>query len=180
MSAARVAVRYARALVEALAEKDALDRADTLLSFCALVAGNEELTRVFGNVTIPVKTKAAVTQALAEKLALPEMIGSFLRITAENGRLGILDEIGRATSAALDEKRNIRAVRLTTATEATTDELARFEAAMKQVLGSEVRIDADADQSILGGAIAQVGSFVYDGSVAAQLTRLRRQLIEER
>jgi len=179
MSATRVAVRYARALIEALSEKNAIDQADPFLSFCTLVSGNDELSRLFANVTVPAETKTAIVAELAKKLALPPMIANFLRIAAANGRLGILPEIAAATATALDDHRNIKAVHLTTATEPSGEELAAFEAAMKQKLGTEIRVESTTDPAILGGAIARVGSTVYDGSVAAQLTRLRRELIEE-
>jgi F-type H+-transporting ATPase subunit delta len=34
------------------------------------------------------------------------------------------------------------------------------------------------DSSIIGGAVARIGSTVYDGSVTRQLERLKRSLIE--
>jgi len=50
---------------------------------------------------------------------------------------------------------------------------------MKKVLGSDIRVATRVDPSIIGGAIAQVGSLVYDGSVRAQLIRLRAELVKE-
>jgi F-type H+-transporting ATPase subunit delta len=34
------------------------------------------------------------------------------------------------------------------------------------------------DPSILGGAVARVGSTIYDGSVTTQLAKLKQQLME--
>jgi F-type H+-transporting ATPase subunit delta len=41
-----------------------------------------------------------------------------------------------------------------------------------------VILDRAVDPSILGGVIAQVGSFTYDGSVRSQLEELRRSLTQ--
>ncbi len=180
MSAKRIAVRYAKALIEALAEKEALDEAEGFLDFCRLARENAELGRLFANVTVAAEDKVRVVASLTDKLGLGERIGNFLRLLAQNGRLDILTEIEEAVAEALDTHRHIQAVHLTTASEASPEALARFESAMKQLLGSEIRIEAETDPSLLGGAIARVGSFVYDGSVAAHLTRLRRELTEEK
>jgi F-type H+-transporting ATPase subunit delta len=41
---------------------------------------------------------------------------------------------------------------------------------------AEVLLDRVVDPAILGGVVAQVGRFVYDGSVRTQLEDLRKQL----
>ena len=179
MSAHRVAVRYARALTEALDEKNALDQASHFLKFAELVRANKELTDLFANVTVAAEDKARVVSALGQRLGLPEMIRNFLNVMAGNGRLGILAETEAATRAQLDVISGIQTVVLTTADELAAADMAGFETAMKSLLDCEVRIQASTDPSILGGAVAQVGSVVYDGSVRAQLDRLRSDLIKE-
>jgi len=75
---ARVARRYARAFIELLQERKSLAQAEPFLKFCELVAGNDELRRLFANVTIAAEDKARVIGALAKKAgeeklaALPE------------------------------------------------------------------------------------------------------------
>jgi F-type H+-transporting ATPase subunit delta len=44
------------------------------------------------------------------------------------------------------------------------------------VTGKKIRAHYSQDQQILGGAIARVGSTVYDGSVKGQLERIRAVL----
>jgi F-type H+-transporting ATPase subunit delta len=41
-----------------------------------------------------------------------------------------------------------------------------------------MRLRFAVDSSLLGGAVARIGSTVYDGSIRGQLQQLRRQLIE--
>lgn len=179
MSAEHVAVRYAGALIEALAEKDALDQAEQFLQFAALVADNAELNAAFASVTIPLEDKVKVVTALGEKAGLPPMIGNLLRVMGQNGRLGIMRETAAAVRTKLDARRGVKAVRLTTAADLSAEAAASFSDAMKKQLGTEVRVEHHTDPDILGGAVAQVGSIVYDGSVRAQLQRMRRELIKE-
>lgn len=179
MSANRVATRYAKALVEVLAEKNALDQASSFMTFCDAAAGNEELSTLFANVTVNAEAKAGVVAALCGKLQMPELIARFLETVARNGRLGILNEIRKAVSEKMDEQQNIKAVLLTTSVALADDERDAFSKRMEEVLGAGVRVSVQEDADILGGAIARVGSTVFDGSVRGQLGRLRMELVKE-
>jgi F-type H+-transporting ATPase subunit delta len=44
--------------------------------------------------------------------------------------------------------------------------------------GRTVSVSTRVDPALIGGAVARIGSTVYDGSVARQLERLRERLIE--
>ena len=179
MSAARVAARYARALIETLGQENALDDVAAFVAFCDMAAGHRELSALFANVTVSAQDKADVTGALAKKMALPETVSRFVSVLALNGRMGILDDVKKAVVRALDERRNVRNVMLTTAVSPSEDELGSFRKGMEQALGHKVRLDSREDPSIMGGAIARVGSVVYDGSVRGQLSRLRKELMKE-
>ena len=55
---------------------------------------------------------------------------------------------------------------------------ARLKSDLAKVTGKKIRARYDQDGSILGGAIARVGSTVYDGSVKGQLEKIREQLVQ--
>ena len=179
MSANRVAVRYARAFIEALREKDAMAEADAFLAFCDMAEKHDELSRLFANVTVSAGNKEKVVGALAEKAGLPALATNFLCVLASGGRLNILAQVRIAVARAMDDLSNIKTVELTTAVAVSEEEVAQFVAGMKNVLGCEVRVTPRTDADILGGAIARVDSLVYDGSVRAQLDRLRAELVKE-
>jgi len=44
--------------------------------------------------------------------------------------------------------------------------------------GRQVQLQIDVDPSILGGAVARIGSTVYDGSITTQLEKLKQRLVE--
>jgi F-type H+-transporting ATPase subunit delta len=66
---------------------------------------------------------------------------------------------------------------ITTARELGKDERAELERDLAQVTGKKIKARYTQDRDILGGAIARVGSTVYDGSVRGQLERIRQQLV---
>ncbi|MGC2560489.1 MAG: F0F1 ATP synthase subunit delta, partial [Terriglobales bacterium] len=53
-----------------------------------------------------------------------------------------------------------------------------LEAEIAKLTGKKVRARYQQDTALLGGAVVQVGSTIYDGSVNGQLERIREQLVE--
>ena len=43
---------------------------------------------------------------------------------------------------------------------------------------AQVQLETRVDPSIIGGAVARIGSTVYDGSVTTQLEKLKQRLVE--
>ena len=52
----------------------------------------------------------------------------------------------------------------------------RLQRALERKSGGRVDLEIELDASLLGGAIAQVGDLVYDGSLRTQLRQLRATL----
>jgi F-type H+-transporting ATPase subunit delta len=55
----------------------------------------------------------------------------------------------------------------------------RLRRALSERTGLEVRLSVEVDESLIGGAIAQVGDLVFDGSIRSQLEQLRSNLSKE-
>ena len=51
--------------------------------------------------------------------------------------------------------------------------------ALRERLGREVSIETKIDENLIGGAVTQIGSMVYDGSLRTQLESLRREMAQE-
>ena len=52
----------------------------------------------------------------------------------------------------------------------------RLEEALSRATGKTVEVKVVVDPSVVGGAVAQVGDVVFDGSVRTRLVEARRQL----
>ena len=63
-----------------------------------------------------------------------------------------------------------------TAVALTDDEKRWLAARLGQALGKQVVLEETVDPSLLGGFVAQVGSYVLDGSLDGQLARMRERL----
>ena len=181
MTARGSATRYARALFDVAVDERA--EPDTLLEqlrgFTALVTGHEALHRALMNPSVPAAKKRAVIDALFERGGrLHPILGKLLVLLADRDRLTLLPELAAAYERRLMDHRQVVRAELSTAVELPADRAAALRDGLAQATGRDVQIDTRVDPALIGGAVARIGSTVYDGSVATQLQKLKRSLIE--
>ncbi len=172
-----IARRYARALF-GLAEETGrvgpwLDGLDALES---AIADSAELRDALANPVYAREERRALAGELARALRLDEEPRNLMLLLADRGRLESLLGVVDHFRALADQK--LGRVRARVISAVPLDEAAAGEIAGKlaKAARAEVILDRAVDPSILGGAIAQVGRFTYDGSVRTQLEELRRSL----
>jgi F-type H+-transporting ATPase subunit delta len=173
------ATRYARALFDiSLVEgKDLLQTQQDLGDFARLVAGSESLQRVLTNPAIPASRKRGVVeQLIARSGSLQPVVAKLLLMLAERDRLTLLSEVAHAFDSRLLDHQNVVNAEIVSAVELPADRVTALAAGLKRATGRDVRIQTRVDASIIGGAVARIGSTVYDGSVTGQLERMREAL----
>ena len=69
---------------------------------------------------------------------------------------------------------------VTTAEPLTPERTAQMQQQLSTLTGRTVTMTTKVDPALIGGAVARVGSTVYDGSIATQLERLRERLSTDR
>ena len=77
----------------------------------------------------------------------------------------------------MDHQQVVRA-EVTTAVALPPDRVAALQQGLAAATGRQVQLEVRVDPSIVGGAVARIGSTVYDGSVTTQLEKLKQRLIE--
>jgi F-type H+-transporting ATPase subunit delta len=77
----------------------------------------------------------------------------------------------------MDHQQIVRAT-VTTAVALPPDRVAALEQGLAAATGRQVQLRVEVDPAILGGAVARIGSTVYDGSITTQLDRLKQRLVE--
>jgi F-type H+-transporting ATPase subunit delta len=174
------ATRYARALFDvALRESDVAKIGDELTGFVGLIQSHEVLATVFANPAIPGSRKAALVKALIERAGpLSAPLSKLILLLADRDRLVLLPDLASAyRERLLDHQRVIRG-NVTTAVALDEQKLRLLEQGLARATGRKVILESKVDPSIIGGVVTRLGSTVYDGSVTAQLNRLKESLIE--
>lgn len=169
---------YARAFADAVMDKQ-LDPAKTLAEaqqISALVQQNKSLREVWETPSIPAEQKRAVLDAVVKRAGISQVVRNFVAVLIDKRRMSFLGEIVKQFAEELNQRLGFAEAEITTTRELSADERGALEADLAKVTGKKIRARYDHDQSILGGAIARVGSTVYDGSVKGQLEKLRQLL----
>ena len=172
------AMRYARALFDVVKKEGDIQQAGReLAGFAQLVAGHEMLARTLANPAIPAQRKRAVIeQLLARVNPMSPVLSKLLLMLADRDRLVLLPEIATAYEARLMDEAQIVRAQVTTAVALPADRISQLQQGLMRATGRQVQLQTRVDPSIIGGAIARIGSTVYDGSVTTQLTKVKERL----
>jgi F-type H+-transporting ATPase subunit delta len=173
-----IAKRYAKALVELAEEKKTVDQTRTdLAAFVGAVDAVPAMQKLFSSPVMTPDNKKAVIRELAGKLNMQQTTQRFVEHLAETGRIRYVKDVHEAFLDILAQKQNRAAVRLTTAVSINNGDLADIKKKLEILTGKQVDIDSKVDASLIGGAKAQIGSTIYDGTIKNQLSKMRMKLM---
>ena len=107
----------------------------------------------------------------------PKSVGAgFLKVLAENQRLGVLpDIVARFEVLKSDAERTLDAV-LTSASAVSDTQQQRIIDSLSKRFDRKIRLSVQLDPALIGGARLQVGDRVIDGSVRTGLDKLASAL----
>lgn len=172
------ATRYARALFDvARREGDIHQAGRDIGQFAQLISANEMLARTLSNPAIPAARKRAVMeQLLARAGAVSPIVSKLLLLLADRDRLALVPEVASSYEARLMEHANVVRAEVTTAVPLPPDRIAALKDGLARATGRDVQLQTRVDESIIGGAVARIGSLVFDGSVTTQLQKVQERL----
>jgi F-type H+-transporting ATPase subunit delta len=175
-----LAERYAGALVDVALEKKQAGQVKRELSeFAALVRESPELRAFLSNPAIARAAKHSAIEAIVTRMGASRTLRNYLFVIVDQRRAGMLIEIEQAFSRLLDARQGITQALVTSATELTAKERQELDVALGKLTGEKVQAQFTTDAALIGGAVVRIGSTIYDGSVRAQLQRLRARMISE-
>lgn len=177
MSTRGSAARYARALFDVALQETIVERAETdLARFNDLLTAYPELRTALTHPAVPSTRKRNLTQELTGRLALAGPVAKVLAMLAERDRLTLLpDLLALYRERLLDHQQVVRA-EVTTAEALDAAREAQLRERLARATGRQVLLTTRVDPAILGGMVTRIGSVVYDGSIAAQLAKMRERL----
>jgi F-type H+-transporting ATPase subunit delta len=179
MTSRGAANRYARALFDVvLKEGDIQQVGRDLSGFNAMVTGHEMLSRVLVNPAIPAARKRAVVeQLLAQAGKVSPVLSKLLLLLADRDRLALVPDITSAYEQRLMDHAQVVRAELTTAVALPADRVTSLQQGLATLTGRQVQLETKVNPAIIGGAVARIGSTVYDGSVTTQLQKVKERLV---
>jgi len=176
----RLALRYARALLSALPQPDAAERADGLLTALASeMEASAEFRRFLLDPAVGREERAEALRQLVQRAGASPEVGRFFDTLVQHQRLGALPAIAAVFHERRQAAAGIVPAEMTTAEPMPPELRDRAVQALRRLTGRDVRLEFRVDPLLLGGAVTRIGSTVYDGSLRTQLSQLRREMTQE-
>ena len=174
-----VAKRYSKALIGLCAKDKSHDHvARDLDQVLAAMAKHVEFRDAMTNPSVGPAARREVMEHVAKSLVLRPLTRNFLLYVSDRKRMGELEAIAADFKTRLDVIAGRVTASVITAKPMTALEKHRIQGALEKTTGKKVHLEVSVEESILGGAITQVGNIVLDGSVRAQLNKMKTQLME--
>jgi F-type H+-transporting ATPase subunit delta len=171
--------RYAKALLAIGIEKKTTDRlGEELASMAAAVEISRDLRTVLSNPSIELAARRGVLYEITSRLALSPMVKNLLSLLLERGRIHRVPDISREFRRLADEEAGRIRAEVRSAKPLGEDVMTRLKGAVEGATGKKVELTRHVDPDLLGGVVLRIGSKVYDGSIRAQLNRLKLELLE--
>lgn len=178
MIASQLALRYAEALYELAAEKQALESVENELALVEeTLAAYGELATLLYHPQVPLAAKKeTVTRVFGPQVA--DYVRNFLLLLVDKRRETALPAIIREYRALANKARNIAEAEVTTAMPLGEGDKAALAAKLSAVTGKNVVLKTRIDERIVGGVVVKLGDKLIDGSVVRRLEALKAALLK--
>ena len=177
MNESQISVRYAKALFQSAAEQRVLDEVyqdmDVLTSTCKL----EEFQYMLVVPTLQPSQKIAMCAKIFEK-RLSKITISMINLVIKNKRETYLPGIARYFRDLYRKEKGVRSATLITAKEVDETVMNGIRQLIRKTYDSEVELSASVDSDVIGGFVLTIEDLQYDASVAGNLRKLRKQLLQ--
>jgi F-type H+-transporting ATPase subunit delta len=173
-----VARPYARAIWELASERNEIEAVGRDLQAVATTLTEQpDLRDLFARPWVPPAAKRAVAMEVTQRLGLSALVRDLVGIAVRHGRADQLEGVAEAFRELVDVEQGRVRARVRTAVPLTPDERQVLQQRLGRKLGAKhVSLDEVVDQRLLGGFVAEVGSYIVDGSLDGQLARLKERL----
>jgi F-type H+-transporting ATPase subunit delta len=177
MASRASARRYARALFDVLVKAGDPDAAvRELQAMVAVLSEHPPLRKALTSAGVPLGAKLGVMRELLRLQPVSKVVGRLLLLVVEHDDVDEIDEIAAAFEQRVLEFHQVVRADVTAAEPLDAVRTQELERAFETITGKRVTVSVKVDPQIIGGVVAQIGSRVYDGSVARQLERVRERL----
>ncbi len=176
-----VSQRYAKALYSEALEKG---RVETVLNeirnINEAISKEEDVKFFFCSPVVKAEEQVKVLQALFQKKTATEEVQGVMILLVKKRRMKFLPQIVSAYQAVVDNSQGVARGQVYSATTLFAEDRLRLETTISRYTGKKAVLEYHEDKSLLGGMVAQVGSFTFDDSLETQLRIMKESLKQRR
>lgn len=172
----RFARPYARAIMDAAGSPaKANELRGELLRFAAALRSSHELRDLYAN-PVDEATKLKITSQLAKRMQASDLAARTLEVLVKHNRINDIDAILDALKAYVNAALGIAVATVRSAKPLGADEIQQLADTLSTKVGKKVELDIKTDPKLLGGFVVQIGSEIWDASVAGKINKFRESL----
>ncbi|MCF8474695.1 MAG: F0F1 ATP synthase subunit delta [Emcibacter sp.] len=174
-----LAGRYAIALFELGLDAKLLDKvAKDMGALRALLQESKDLKGLTLNPVFSSEEKGRAMAAVVKTAKLDKLVANFIGVVAHNGRLDQLENIISEFNRILSHHNGEVSASVVTAHKLTKTQLDALKAKLKSMVGSDVNVETNLDEGLLGGMVVKIGSRMIDSSLTTKLANLEELMKE--
>ena len=177
MNISSITVRYAKAIYQAASEENVIDNVNNdITALDAIIKESPEFKSVINSPTLKISEKKNILEVLF-KGKMADVIFNFLVLLVENKREMYLEDICRNFHTQYKRDQGIKEAVFTTTYKLEDTTREQVEKKIAAIFSSKVTLTEKVDESIIGGFTLKVDDQLVDASIASQLTKIKRELI---
>lgn len=176
-----LAYRYARAMADLALVQNRLGEVwCEMMSVKELFESVPDSARILQKPLTPKEKRKFLLSEIMVQLNLSKTVASFLELLFEKNRIGFLDLILESYQEIVDDYLGrVRATVYSTRTLLDAEKNRLQDALKKKFKVTDVVLECQIDDTLIGGLKVKVKSLVFDASLKNQLARIQSQLGEE-
>jgi F-type H+-transporting ATPase subunit delta len=177
MKATQLATRYAKSIFEIAREGKHDEKVlDQLRALDHSFQKDSEVIEFLASPLVKLEDRERALQgAFKGANALPE-VEQLLNILVRNGRIVIYSQVVEAFQKLIDDANGVVRGNVRSAGTLSPTERQQIEATVEKVLNKKVIMTYKVDPTVIGGLVAQAGSYTFDDSIKSHLQRLNDEL----
>jgi len=177
MQVTELANRYARAVLELITESGKQELVlNELRALQTLFEKDDSIREFLHSPLVKAGDREKALSAALKPVGLSPDTLAFVMLLSEKGRLPIFNKIVEAIKTQNDMAHGVTRGNVRSATVLTPDERKSIEQTVSKYTQKQVILNYKEDPGVIGGLIAEVGSFTFDDTLTSHLRRLKDEM----
>ena len=144
-----------------------------------LLGESKDLRVVLRSPAFPKSARKTIARKVGERLGLATTTVKFIELLIHRKRMDHFFMITKTYRDLCDEVAKRTRVTLATPLELPSDLMQEIKSLIESMTGKEAILSFENDPSLIGGVLMKNGNVVYDGSLKAQIAKLKHDLYKE-
>jgi F-type H+-transporting ATPase subunit delta len=177
MNESKISVRYAKALFSAASEAKVLPQVMLDMDLIMTVYSYEDFRAALDSPIVKTSEKRKVVELLFSK-RISDLSMKFINLMLSNKRESYLPHIARNFKQMYKRHQGIVSAEIIVTRKIDSLQKDKFKELLRKTFNSEILLEETVKPEILGGFILRVEDEQYDASVASELSKIKKQLLE--